>query len=57
MFVNGAALNPVPPVTPVAMGKATRGVELKSLDDLDESQIRAWMQQVAVVAGVGGKNR
>ncbi|HEX4891678.1 MAG TPA: DUF1801 domain-containing protein [Hyphomicrobiaceae bacterium] len=57
MFVNGAALTPVPPVTPVAMGKATRGVELKSLDDLDECQITAWMQQVTVVAGVGGKNR
>jgi hypothetical protein len=57
MFVNGAALDPVPPVTPVAMGKATRGVELKSLDDLDECQITAWMQQVVVVAGVGGKKR
>lgn len=57
MFINGAALNPVPPVTPVAMGKATRGVELKSLDDLHEGQITAWMQQVAAVAGVGGKNR
>jgi hypothetical protein len=39
------------------MGKATRGVELKSLDDLDEGQITAWMQQVAAVAGVGGKKR
>jgi hypothetical protein len=57
MFINGAALNPIPPVTPVAMGKATRGVELTSLDDLDEGQITAWMQQVAAVAGVGGKNR
>jgi hypothetical protein len=57
MFINGAALDPVPPVTPVAMGKATRGVELKSLDDLDEGQITAWMRQVAVVAGVGGKKR
>ena len=57
MFVNGAALDPVPPVTPVAMGKATRGVELQSLDDLDERQITAWMQQVAAVAGAGGKNR
>ena len=57
MFINGAALDPVPPVTPVAMGKATRGVELKSLDDLDQCQITAWMQQVAVVAGVGGKKR
>ena len=57
MFINGTALNPVPPVTPVAMGRATRGVELKSLDDLDERQIAAWMQQVAAVAGVGGKKR
>jgi hypothetical protein len=57
MFINGAALNPVPPVTPGAMGKTTRGGELKSLDDLDERQIAAWMQQVAVVPGVGGKKR
>jgi hypothetical protein len=57
MFINGVALNPVPPVTPVAMGKATRGVELKSWDDLDERQITAWMQQVAIVAGVGRKER
>ncbi len=57
MFVNGTALKPVPPVTPVAMGKATRGVELKSADDLDERQIAAWMKQVAAVPGVGGKKR
>ena len=25
MFINGTALKPVPPVTPVGMGKATRG--------------------------------
>ena len=55
MFVNGAALKPVPPVTPVAMGKSTRGVELKSADDLDERQVAAWMLQVAAVPGVGGK--
>ena len=55
MFVNGAVLQPVPPVTPVAMGKSTRGVELESLDDLDERQIAAWMIQVAAVPGVGGK--
>lgn len=57
MFVNGAALEPVPPVTPVAMGKATRGVELGSLDDLDERQVAAWMKQVAALPGVGGKKR
>jgi hypothetical protein len=57
MFVNGAALKPVPPVTPVAMGKSTRGVELRSVDDLDEGQIAAWMIQVAAVPGVGGKKQ
>ena len=57
MFINGAALKPVPPVTPVAMGKATRGVELKSMDDLDERQVAAWMIQVAAVPGVGAKKR
>jgi hypothetical protein len=55
MFVNGAALEPVPPVTPVGMGKSTRGVELESIDDIDERQIAAWMKQVASVPGVGGK--
>ena len=57
MFVNGAALKPVPPVTPIAMGKSTRGVELKSLEELDERQIAAWMVQVAAVPGVGAKKR
>lgn len=57
MFVNGAALEPVPPVTPVAMGKSTRGVELESVDDLDERQVAAWMRQVAALPGVGRKKR
>ena len=57
MFINGAALKPEPPVTPVAMGKSTRGVELKSVDELDERQIAAWMKQAAAVPGVGGKKR
>lgn len=57
MFVNGVTLTPVPPVTPVAMGKSTRGVELESADDLDERQIAAWMKQVAAAPGVGGKKR
>ncbi len=57
MFVNGAALVPVPPVTPVAMGKSTRGVELESADDLDERQIAEWMKQATAVPGVGGKKR
>lgn len=54
MFINGTALEPVPPVTPVGMGKATRGVELVSLDDIDEPLIVQWMKQVTSVPGVGG---
>ena len=57
MFINGAALEPVPPVTPVGMGKSTRGVELESVNDVNERQIAAWMTQVASVPGVGGKKR
>lgn len=57
MFINGVSLTPVPPVTPVAMGKATRGVELKSESDLDAKQVAAWMRQVAAMPGVGGKKR
>ena len=57
MFINGVTLTPEPPVTPVAMGRATRGVELESVDDIDERQIAAWMKQIAAVPGVGGKKR
>lgn len=54
MFINGATvLDPVPPVTPVAMGKATRGVELTSLGELDSVQLASWMTQVASHPGVG----
>ncbi|WP_254063377.1 DUF1801 domain-containing protein [Rhodanobacter sp. L36] len=53
MFINGITLDHVPPVTPVAMGKATRGMELISLDDIDEVQIVAWMKQITVMPGVG----
>ncbi|WP_460631853.1 DUF1801 domain-containing protein [Leifsonia lichenia] len=57
MFINGTALDPVPPVTPVGMGKATRGVELASEDDIDEPQLADWMRQVTSVPGVGGRKR
>ncbi|MBX3132322.1 MAG: DUF1801 domain-containing protein [Gemmatimonadaceae bacterium] len=57
MFVNGVSLKPVPPVTPVAMGKATRGVELRSEKELDARQIAAWMRQITAAPGVGGKKR
>jgi len=58
MFVNGAMLlDPVPPVTPIGMGKATRGVEPVSVDDLDEHQIAIWMKQITSALGVGRKRR
>jgi len=57
MFVNGASLVPVTPVTPLAMGKSTRGVELVSVSDLDECQIADWMKQVTAKPGVGAKKQ
>jgi hypothetical protein len=57
MFIDGVTLDPVPPVTPVGMGKATRGVELESLDDLDEAQVADWMRQITSRPGVGGKKK
>ena len=57
MFIRGTELEPEPPVTPVGMGKSTRGVELASVDDLDESLVASWMQQAAVRPFAGGKKR
>ena len=57
MFINGTALDPVPPVTPVAMGKATRGVELESVSSLGQYPLAEWMRQVTSVPGMGGKRR
>ncbi|MEF2978452.1 DUF1801 domain-containing protein [Subtercola sp. YIM 133946] len=58
MFINAATLlDPVPPVTPTGMGKATRGVELESLADLDAFQVAGWMRQVTSVPGVGRSRR
>src|SRR3954470_11075974 len=57
MFINGTALDPVPPVTPIGMGTANRGVELESMADLCSPLIAAWMKQATSAAGVGGKKR
>jgi hypothetical protein len=57
MFIRGTELEPEPPVTPVGMGKATRGVEAASLDDLDERLVVSWMKQAAAKPFVGGKKR
>ncbi len=55
MFINGVTLTPVPPVTPVAMGKATRGVELRAEREIDERQLAAWMKQITSAPGVGAR--
>ena len=57
MFIKGTDLEPVPPVTPVGMGKATRGVELASIDDIDVGQLTAWMQQAATMPFVTAQQR
>jgi hypothetical protein len=57
MFIRGTDLKPEPPVTPVAMGKATRGVEPKTLADLDEKQLAAWMKQAAAMPFVSAAKR
>ena len=57
MFIRGTELEPEPPVIPVAMGRSTRGVELASADDLDESLVASWMKQAAARPFFGGKKR
>ena len=57
MFIRGAELDPEPPVTPVGMGRQTRGVELASVDDLDERQVASWMRQAATMPFAGHKKR
>jgi hypothetical protein len=52
-FGRGTSLIPVPPVTPIGMGKDSRGVDLGSLNDLDEAQVASWMKQAAAVPGFG----
>src|SRR5579864_9106496 len=57
MFIRGTEMKPEPPVTPIGMGKATRGVELASIDDLDEHQVISWMKQAAANPFMGAKKR
>jgi hypothetical protein len=37
------------------MGKSTRGVELASVDDLDQRQAASWMKQAAAMPFIGGR--
>ncbi|HTK44403.1 MAG TPA: DUF1801 domain-containing protein [Patescibacteria group bacterium] len=52
-FGRGTSLTPVPPVAPIGMGRDSRGVDLESLDDIDERQLASWMQQAAALPGFG----
>jgi hypothetical protein len=52
-FGRGTSLMPVPPAEPIGMGKASRGVELASLGDIDERQVADWMTQAAAIPGFG----
>src|SRR5437868_12124425 len=57
MFIRGTEIEPEPPVTPIGMGKSTRGVEPTSVDDLDERQAASWMKQAAAIPFFGGKKK
>jgi len=57
MFIRGTDLQPEPPVKPTGMGKQTRGVEIASLDELDEARLASWMQQAATMPFAGGKKQ
>ena len=52
-FGRGTSLTPVPPVTPIGMSKTTRGVDLASVDDIDEAQLATWMRQATALPGFG----
>ena len=52
-FGRGTSLTPVPPVAPIGMGKDSRGVDLVSVDDIDEAQLASWMRQAAAIPGFG----
>jgi hypothetical protein len=56
-FGRGTALDPVPPIAPIGMGKDSRGVDLASANDIDERQVASWMRQATAMPGFGGKKK
>jgi hypothetical protein len=52
-FGRGTSLTPVPPATPIGMGKDSRGVELETLDAIDAGLLATWMKQAAALPGFG----
>jgi hypothetical protein len=57
MFIRGTELEPEPPVTPIGMGKSTRGLELTSVNDLDDRLVASWMKQAATMPFLGGRSQ
>ena len=55
MLIRGTEIKPEPPVTPVGMGKSTRGVELAFVDHLDQRQAASWMRHAAAIPFIGGR--
>ena len=55
VFGRGTSLEPVPPEAPIGMGKDSRGVDLESVDDIDDRQLASWMQQATAIPGFGKK--
>lgn len=53
-FLHGQTLKPVPPF---GQGKYVRGVNLVTMDDVDERQLVAWFKQAATIRGMGAKKR
>ena len=56
MFIRGTDMQREPPVK-IGRGKQTRGVELASVDDIDEAQIASWMEQAGAMPLAGAKKR
>jgi hypothetical protein len=52
-FGRGTLLTPVPPAAPTGMGKTARGVDLESVDDIDDGQLASWMRQATALPGFG----
>jgi hypothetical protein len=50
-----AYIRSVPQPQP-SMGRESRGVDLQSVEDIDEPQIAAWMKQAAAIPGVGKRS-
>ena len=57
MFIRGTELEPEPPVTPIGMGKSTRGLELTFVNDLDDRLVASWMKQAATMPFLGGRTQ